>query len=144
LLSEVHAALGVAVLACNGAAAAWGSVAWVRRDPSVWFWYLLRVAQASVVVQVALGAALLIAGEESPDSLHLFYGTAPLAVSVVSEAARVSVAAAEVDELDADVESLGRRDQILLARRVVLREMGVMTVGTLLIVTLTLRAAGLF
>jgi hypothetical protein len=43
-----------------------------------------------------------------------------------------------------DVESLERREQVLLARRVVLREMGVMTTGTLMIVTLSLRAAGIF
>jgi hypothetical protein len=144
LVSEVHAAVGFAVLALNAAAAASGSVAWVRRDPSVVFWYLLRAAQVSVVAEVALGAALLIAGHDTPDRLHLFYGISPLVVAVVSEAARVSVAASEVDELDGDVESLPRREQVLLARRVVLREMGVMTVGTLLIVTLTLRAAELF
>jgi hypothetical protein len=144
LVSEVHAAVGFAVLALNAAAAAWGSVAWVRRDPSVVFWYLLRAAQVSVVVEVALGVALLIAGHDPPDGLHLFYGISPLAVALVSEAARVGVAASEVDEVEGDVESLGRREQVLLARRVVLREMGVMTVGTLLIVTLTLRAAELF
>ena len=143
-MSEVHAALGFAVVAANAATAAWGSIAWVRRDPSVAFWYVLRVAQASVVVQAALGAALLIAGEDSPDGLHLFYGIAPLVVTVVCEAARVGVAAAEVDLVEGDVEALERREQILLARRVVLRETGVMTVGALLIVTLTLRAAGLF
>ena len=143
-MSEVHAAVGFAVLALNAAAAAWGSVAWVRRDPSVVFWYLLRAAQASVAVEVVLGVALTVGGRDAPDGLHLFYGISPLVVAVVSEAARVGVAASEVDEFEGDVESLPRREQVLLARRVVLREMGVMTVGTLLIVTLTLRAAALF
>ena len=41
-----------------------------------------------------------------------------------------------VDDLDA----LDKAEQAALARRVVLREMGVMTIGTLLIVTLALRA----
>jgi hypothetical protein len=39
------------------------------------------------------------------------------------------------------VDALERREQVLLARRVVMREMAIMTVGTLLIVTLALRAS---
>ena len=39
-----------------------------------------------------------------------------------------------------DVEALERREQALIARRVALGEMGVMTIGTLLILTLALRA----
>ncbi len=46
----------------------------------------------------------------------------------------------ELDEED-DVDALERREQAALARRVVLREMGVMTVDALLILTLSLRAA---
>jgi len=51
-------AVGIAVLATNLAAAVWGTVAWVRRIPSVIFWYLLRIAQAAVIVQVAIGIRL--------------------------------------------------------------------------------------
>jgi hypothetical protein len=56
---------------------------------------------------------------------------------------RVGVAQQEVEEAG-DVEALERRDQVLLARRVVMREMGVMTIGSLMILTLSLRAAGIF
>ena len=143
-MSDVHAGLGIAVLVLNAVAAAWGSAAWVRRDPSTAFWYLLRAAQGAVVAEVALGTALVVGGTDVPDGLHYFYGIAPLFVTLVSEAARAGAAASVVEEVEGDVESLPRGQQILLARRVVLREMGVMTVGALLIVTLTLRAAGLF
>jgi hypothetical protein len=134
---------GIVVVALNALAAAWGGIAWLRRDPSVWFWYLLRAAQASVVVQAVLGGVLLAQGEDSPDGLHLFYGITPLLVSFVTEGMRVGVAQQEVAEVE-DVEALERRDQVLLARRVVMREMGVMTIGTLMILTLSLRAAGIF
>ena len=134
--------VGFVVLALNGLAAAWGGIAWLRRDPSVWFWYFLRAAQVSVVVQAALGALLIARGEEA-DGLHLFYGLTPLFIALASEAMRVGAAQAEVAEVE-DVEALERREQVLLARRVVLREMGVMTTGTLMIVTLALRAAGIF
>ena len=43
-------------------------------------------------------------------------------------------------EAAGDVEALERPEQIMLARRVALAEMGVMTIGLLLVVTLSLRA----
>lgn len=130
------------MLVLNGAAAAWGGFAWWRRDPSVGFWYVLRAAQAAVVAQGVIGGVLLVQGHEA-DGLHLFYGVTPLVVSLVSEGMRVGAAQAEVAGIE-DVDALERREQVLLARRVVMREMGVMTVGALLILTLSLRAAGLF
>ena len=139
-LVAVTVTLFLAVLAANSVVGAWGAVAWSRREPSTIFWYLLRIAQAIVVVQAVLGVVLLAGGHRPPDPLHYVYGIAPLVVSLVSEAARVTVAQSELAEVD-DFEALPRREQILLARRVVLREMGTMTIGAILIVTLALRAA---
>jgi hypothetical protein len=141
LVSSVHAVLAVAVIAANLLAGVWGGVAWLRREPSVIFWYLLRIAQATVVVQVLLGLLLLAAGRRAPDTLHFLYGTAPLAVALVSEAMRVGAAQRELAAAG-DLDALERREQAALARRVVLREMGIMAVGALLIVMLALRAAG--
>lgn len=138
-MAEVHAGIGIAVLCANALAAGWGATAWIRREPSVWFWYLLRVAQVVVVAQVALGMWLLISGNQPEDELHYLYGVAILAVTMVSEGMRVGAAQAELDGVK-DVDALEEREQRELARRVVLREMGVMTIGTLLIVTLALRA----
>jgi hypothetical protein len=143
LVTGVHVALGLAVVGLNALAAAWGGVAWMRRDPSVWFWYVLRAAQASVLVQAVIGGVLIADGHDAPDGLHLFYGIGPLVVALVSEGMRVGAAQAEVAEVE-DVEALDRREQVLLARRVVMREMAVMTIGTLMILTLSLRAAGIF
>jgi hypothetical protein len=139
-VTEVHVVVGVAVIAANALAGGWGAVAWLRREPSVVFWYLLRAAQAVVVLQAGIGLALLLTGRDSPDDLHFVYGIAPLVVSLVSEGMRVGAAQRELDEAG-DLEALERREQALIARRVVRREMGVMTVGSLLIVTLALRAA---
>ena len=139
-MSQVHLVFAVAVLAANLLAGAWGGVAWLRREPSVVFWYLLRVAQALVVVQVMLGVVLLAGGRSAPDPLHVVYGIAPLLVALISEAMRVGAAQSELAAAG-DLEALERREQALLARRVVMREMGIMAVGALLIVTLALRAA---
>jgi hypothetical protein len=138
LVSGIHEILGIAVLASNGVAAAWGGIAWSRRDPSKVFWYLLRFAQAVVVVEAVDGVALALGGHDA-SAIHYVYGVAPLVVSLVSEGARVTVASAELARVD-DPDALDRRERILMARRIVLREIGVMTIGAILIVTLGLRA----
>ncbi len=137
-MSRIHEILGIAVLASNGVAAAWGAVAWKRGDPSTIFWYLLRAAQAIVVAEVVVGVILAAQGKKV-DAIHYVYGIGPLVVSLFSEGARITVASAEAAKAG-DVEALERREQILLARRIVLREIGVMTIGAILIVTLALRA----
>ena len=134
-------AVGIAVLAANAAAAGWGAVAWLKKDAraSIVFWPLLRVAQATVVVEAVIGLLLLARGESSPDGLHVAYGLAPLLITLLSEGMRAGVAQRELDSVD-DLDALDRPQQVALARRVALGEMGVMTVGALLILTLALRA----
>lgn len=131
---------GIAVLALNLLAGVWGGVAWARRDPSVWFWYILRTAQVVVVVQVTLGLILLFTDHRAGDQLHYVYGVSLLVVTVVTEGMRAGAAQRELDEIE-DPEALSDDEKRMLARRVVLREMGLMTIGALLITTLALRAA---
>jgi hypothetical protein len=140
-MKDVHAIVGFATLATNALAALWGGVAWMRRDASVSFWYFLRVAQLAVVVEVVIGLVLLAGGHKPPDNLHYVYAVAPLLVALVTEGMRVSAAQYEIEQLGEDPDALARRDQVLLARRIVVREIGIMTVGLILIVTLLLRAA---
>ncbi len=137
-MSGLHMWVGIAVLASNGVAGAWGTVAWLRKRVSGPFWYLLRVAQATVAVQVAIGFLLLARGETAPDGLHIAYGVTPLVVTLMSEGMRVAAAQRELEDIE-DVDALERSEQITIARRVALAEMGVMTVGVLLILTLALR-----
>ena len=61
-MKQAHEVLGIAVLATNGAAAAWGVTAWLRGIPSTVFWYLLRVAQLVVVIEVIVGLVLSATG----------------------------------------------------------------------------------
>jgi hypothetical protein len=135
-------AVGIAVLVANAAAAVWGGVAWLRQIPSVIFWYLLRVAQSVVILQVALGLFLLIGqGKRAPDDLHYLYGVSLLVVALVAEAFRAGVAQREIEKREIeDVDALERRDQVLLARAVVRNEMGIMTMSVIAVVTLALRA----
>ena len=133
--------VGIAVLATNLVAAAWGAVGWVRKDAraAIVFWPLLRAAQATVVIEAVVGLLLVARGASAPDGLHIAYGIAPLAISLVSEGMRAAVAQRELEDVE-DVDALDRHAQVVLAKRVALAEMGVMTVGALLILTLALRA----
>ena len=58
-LTGFHMAVGIAVLATNAVAAVWGAVGWLRHNAraAITFWPLLRVAQATVVVQALVGPA---------------------------------------------------------------------------------------
>ncbi len=133
--------VGIAVLVSNAVAAGWGAIGWLRKDAraSLVFWPLLRVAQATVVVQAVIGFLLLARGASAPDGLHVAYGVSPLVITVISEAMRAGIAQRELADVE-DVDALDRGQQVALARRVALGEMGVMTVGALLILTLALRA----
>jgi hypothetical protein len=133
--------VGIAVLVSNAVAAGWGAIGWLRKDAraSLAFWPLLRVAQATVVIQVVVGFLLLARGASAPDGLHVAYGVSPLVITVISEAMRAGIAQRELEDVE-DVDALDRGEQVALAKRVALGEMGVMTVGALLILTLALRA----
>jgi hypothetical protein len=101
---------------------------------------VLRAAQISVVVQVLLGALLLIAGREPNDAWHYMYGTAPLLVNLFAEGMRVGAAQREVPE-DVEFSGLPADQQRTIALRIVRREMIVMSVAALLVAAFSPRAA---
>ena len=75
-------------------------MAWLRGVPSIWFWYVLRFAQAAVVAEVVVGLLLLARGDRPPDDLHYLYGIAPLVVSLVTDAMRFGAAQRELEDVD--------------------------------------------
>ena len=139
-METAHLIGGLAVLASNLLAGVWGGAAWLRHAPSVAFWYLLRIAQAAVVLQVLLGTVLVLGGREAVDGLHYVYGVLPLVVSLTAEAIRAGAAERELTGLDFD--SLPRERQRLIAHAIVRRETGIMAASALIVLFLALRAAG--
>jgi hypothetical protein len=135
----LHLVVGIAVIATNLIAGVWGAAAWLQRQASVGFWYALRVAQVAVVLQVGLGALLLLGGHEAEDGLHYVYGVAPILISLLAEAARAGAADRELVGLD--IESLPIERQRGIAIAIVRRETGIMAVSALVIFGLALRAA---
>jgi hypothetical protein len=136
---DVHIVVGIGVIVSNLLAGGWGGIAWLRHAPSVGFWYALRVAQVAVVLQVGLGAILLLSGREADTGLHYVYGVLPVLVSLLAEAARAGAAEREITGLD--FESLPRERQRRIALAIVRRETGIMAVSALVIFLLAVRAA---
>ena len=144
-MTAVHIALGTAVLVLSLAAGAWGAWCWYRGTPSPGFWTLLRVSQAALALQVAVGALLLVLGHE-PARLHLLYGLLPLGVSFVAEQLRLVAADQILQRHDMDeareMEALSEPEQREIVFEIVRRETGVMAAGALVVFVLALRAAG--
>lgn len=136
----LHIAVGLCLIALNGAAGLTGGIAWYRNQASIPFWYLLRAAQVSVFVQALLGGLLVVTGQEQDDGLHYLYGLLPLGVSFIAEGARADAAHREVAGVDYDALPTAEKETIALA--IVRREMGIMAVSCAVIFFLGLRAAG--
>jgi hypothetical protein len=146
-VTAVHIGLGIAVVAVNLAAGAWGAWAWWQERDAPGFWPLLRTGQALVAIEAALGGVLLLAGEELPP-LHLVYGLTPLAVAFFAEQLRVIAAQTELDRRGLEgrdaVAALNEDEQRRLVRAIVRREIGVMAASALVVAALGARASEWF
>jgi hypothetical protein len=136
---EVHLVVGVFLIAANLVAGVWGGIAWIQRRPTVGFWYALRIAQVSVMLQALLGLALAFSGHHA-DELHYLYGGLPLVISLLAETIRAGSAAQELGEVE--FRSLPEERQTQIAFAIVRRETGIMATACLVIFLLALRAAG--
>jgi hypothetical protein len=141
----IHIAIGVLSLALMGGAAIWGAWCWYRVRQSRLFWRLLRIGQAVVVLEIALGGVLLLMGRKESD-LHLIYGLLPLMVSFLAEQLRIASAQMVLDsrgfESSAEVGTLPETEQRLVVLSIVQRELAVMVLAAAVIVVLLIRAAG--
>jgi hypothetical protein len=138
-MAEIHLVVGVAVMALNLIAGVWGAALWIARRPSIRYWYAVRAAQGSVILQVLLGAVLLLAGREAKDAIHYMYGASPLLVNFFAEGMRIGAAQREV--AGRDFASLDSAEQRRIGLRIVRRETGIMSIACLLIVAFAVRAA---
>jgi hypothetical protein len=104
---------------------------------------VLRLSQAVVVVQAALGGVLVLTGRHPPQ-LHVVYGLLPLLVSFIAEQLRVASAQMILDARGygsaREVGGLEEEEQQRIVLAIVLREMGVMVLAALVNVVLLARA----
>ena len=143
-MTAVHIALGVAAVAVNLAAGAWGAWAWWQAREAPGFWPLLRTGQALIAVEAAIGSVLLLTGADLPP-LHLVYGLSPLGVALLAEQLRLVAAQTELDQRELGgreaVEALPEAEQRDLVRAILRRETGVMAVSALVVALLGVRAS---
>jgi hypothetical protein len=144
-MPTVHLIVGVLLLVLNLAAGLVGAWAWFRVEASLLFWRLLRAAQATIVVQVLLGALLLVLGHSPDGDLHILYGVLPLAVSFIAEQLRIGSAETILEgrgfASSQEVGELAPEEQRVVVMSIVRREVGVMTISCFVVVLLALRAA---
>jgi hypothetical protein len=143
-VKDVHIVIGCSALGLNLLALALGTYAWVRSEPSPWFWKVLRGGQALVVVEACLGGILLLAGDKVSD-LHLLYGLLPLVVSLFGEQLKISAATqilepASIEDAKA-VGGLPADTQREIVLSIMRREIGAMTLSALVVTALLARAA---
>jgi hypothetical protein len=136
---EVHLVVGVCLIAANLVAGVWGGYSWLERKPSVGFWYALRIAQATVILQTLLGLLLVFSGHHARE-LHILYGVLPLVVNLLAELVRLGSASQELGGLD--IHSLPEERQTQIAMAILRRDTGIMATACLVIFLLALRAAG--
>ena len=135
-------ALLVAVL--NGVAGAFGSWRWWTVRPSRAFWVLVRAGQAAAVALALVAGVLYLAGARPDDGLFWLYALLPAAIGFFAEQFKVLSAQTVLDarghEDAAAVAALPEAEQRSVILQVVRREMGVMTLGALVVAFLALRA----
>jgi hypothetical protein len=135
----------VALAALNAVPGLLGAWRWYRCESSRAFWVTLRVGQVGALVFAAFVGVLAAAGRSSAEQLFYLYALLPLAVGLVAEQLRVASAQTILDQRElADAGAVGElpeREQQEVVAAIVRREMGVMTLSTLVVVFLALRAA---
>ena len=136
--------VGIITISLNALAALYAAWAWFRGAVSRSFWWVLRTAQAAVVVQVTLGGILVALGHKPP-GLHVLYGVLPLLVSLIAESLRASTAQLVLDQRGLEsAQAVGKLpdiEQRALVAAIVKRELAVMAISAAVVVVLLLRAA---
>ncbi|MBI5311034.1 MAG: hypothetical protein HZB14_08450 [Actinobacteria bacterium] len=137
-MAELHLTIAAFLFGFNLLAGIWGIAAWLLKRPTTIFWYLLRGAQISVVVQAVLGVILLMTDHKAAEDLHYLYGILPLALMLVTEMMRVGAAQQVVGDID--YAKLPENEARELALKIFIAETRVMALGCLIIAALALRA----
>jgi hypothetical protein len=144
-VTAVHAAIGIAMVAVNLAAALTGAWQWWRAGRGTLFWRLLRGGQALTVLAAADGLILVIAGEDLPE-LHLVYGLTPIGISFLAEQLRLASADTVLQSRDLEdaqmMRGLPEAEQHAIVHQIVRRELGVMAVSAFVVAVLGTRAGG--
>jgi len=74
-LFEFHSKWGYVAIALNAIAGVYALVAYQwRRFRGTWVWYTTIAAEVAIMLQVAVGAALVASDDYTTPRFHMFYG----------------------------------------------------------------------
>jgi len=139
----VAGALAVAVL--NALPTALGAWLLHRERESRLFWPLVRCGQVAELVFVLGIGVLAAAGRHASEDLFYLYALLPVGVALIAEQLRLTAAQAVLDKRGLEgasaVGELPAAEQRAIVAAILRREIGVMTLSTLVVVFLALRAA---
>ena len=143
-MTEVAQIAAAATALLASLAAVFGAWRWYRVDPPGAFWPLARLAQAAAAAQAVVAGVLAVAGLHPADGLYWLYALLPVAVSFVAEQLRLASAQTVLDarglESARAMERLDEAGRRSVVRAIVRREMGVVTIGLVVVAFLALRA----
>jgi hypothetical protein len=135
----------LAVAALNALPTLFGGWLWYREEESRIFWLLLRTAQVGALLFVLEVGVFAAAGSYASEHLFYLYALLPVAVAFIAEQLRLTAAQAVLDrrglQSSAAVGELPAAEQQAVVSAILRREMGVMSLSTLVVVFLALRAA---
>ena len=141
--AQIAALVVAATSALTGVAGAW---LWWQVRPERRWWPLLRATQVLCGAFALAAGVLYLAGFDPSDKLFWLYALLPIGVNFFAEQLRVVSAQAVLDARDLpDAQAVGTLpadQQRSVVRQILRRELGVMTLATLVVAFLALRAFG--
>jgi hypothetical protein len=144
-LNQAVIDIAYAVAALNALPALLGAWRWHQGESSRAFWVLLRVGQAGALVLALTAGGIVAAGHGASDKLFYLYAVLPVVIGFVAEQLRITSAQTILDQRNLpDAQAVGtlpEAEQRLIVALIVRREMGVMTLSSLVVVILAARAA---
>jgi hypothetical protein len=145
-MSRVAEVFALVTAVANALAAVVGGWQWWTVSPARAFWVACRAGQGAAIVLAVAAGVLAALGFHPGDGLFWLYALLPVAVSFVAEQLRALAAQAVLDARGLEdaqaVGGLDERGQRSVVLAIVRREIGTLTLATLVIAFLALRAWG--
>ena len=143
-MTGVALAAAWATAAVALAAAILGAVAWWRVRHSRVFWVVIRVAQAVAIGQAVVAGVLFALSFDPDDGLYWLYALLPVVVGFFAEQLRLVSTEQVLERLGLEgadaVRQLPEERQRSVVVSILRREMGVMTLGAIVVCFLAVRA----
>ena len=143
-MSELASVTALLAAFVNGLAGLSGGVLWWRVEVPQRVWLLIRAGQLAAVLLALAAGVIFVSGARPDEGLFWLYALLPIVINLLAEQFRLTAAQTVLDARGLeDAQAVGRlpeAEQRSIVLQIVRREIGVMTLGTLVAAFLALRA----